>query len=85
MLARGNLASNCEALSEIWQFDTHDVLLHALPMFQTPRLFVALNVTPQAGSSVLLLNSFNAAEVVRLLPGVTACLNGSTDLLHAAS
>jgi malonyl-CoA/methylmalonyl-CoA synthetase len=51
------------------------VLLHALPIFHTHGLFVALNVTLRAGSSLLLLGAFNAAEAVQLLPHVT-CMMG---------
>ncbi len=75
MLTHGNLASNCSALANIWEFSKHDVLLHALPMFHTHGLFVGLNVTLCAGSSLLLLNSFDAAHVLQLLPHAT-CMMG---------
>lgn len=88
MLTHGNLASNCIELKTLWQFSEKDVLLHALPIFHTHGLFVALNVTLCAGSSVLLISAFNAAEVVNLLPQVT-CLMGVptfyTRLLHEES
>jgi malonyl-CoA/methylmalonyl-CoA synthetase len=75
MLTHGNLASNCSALKTLWQFSEKDVLLHALPIFHTHGLFVALNVALCAGASVLLVGSFNAREVVQLLPQVT-CMMG---------
>jgi malonyl-CoA/methylmalonyl-CoA synthetase len=75
MLTHGNLASNCRALTTLWEFCDKDVLLHVLPIFHTHGLFVALNVSLCAGSCVLLLSSFNAAQVVRLLPEVT-CMMG---------
>ena len=75
MLSHGNLASNCSVLKTLWKFSEKDILLHALPIFHTHGLFVALNVTLCAGSSVLLLSSFNAAETVQLLPEVT-CMMG---------
>lgn len=88
MLTHGNLASNCTALKALWEFSEKDVLLHALPIFHTHGLFVALNVTLCAASSVLLLSTFNASEAVRLLPQVT-CMMGVptfyTRLLDEAS
>src|SRR5699024_205319 len=49
MLTQDNLLSNAEVLVEAWQFTDRDVLLHALPIFHTHGLFVALNVTLLSG------------------------------------
>ena len=48
-------------------------LLHALP-FLHPRLFVATNVTLMAGASLIFLPSFNADEIIRLLPEATVMM-----------
>ncbi len=55
MLSHGNLASNALALVETWRFTPDDVLIHALPIFHTHGLFVAINVTLLAGSSMIFL------------------------------
>lgn len=75
MLSHGNLATNCYALRDLWRFDRSDVLLHALPLVHAHGLFVAVNVTLCAGSSMLLVGSFNATKILRLLPEVT-CMMG---------
>ena len=49
MLTHGNLTSNAVVLRDLWQFTAQDVLIHALPIFHTHGLFVALNVTLLAG------------------------------------
>ena len=64
MLTHGNLASNALALMEYWDFSAGDRLLHALPIFHTHGLFVGINVTLAAGSSMLFLPRFDVAEVI---------------------
>jgi malonyl-CoA/methylmalonyl-CoA synthetase len=78
MLTHGNLASNALALLEAWRFTAEDVLLHALPIFHTHGLFVAINVTLLAGGRMLFLPAFDAAEVLRLLPEATAMMGVPT-------
>ena len=75
MLTHGNLASNAETLCDHWRFTREDRLLHALPIFHTHGLFVAINVTLMAGSSMLFLPKFDADTIMRLLPSVT-CMMG---------
>jgi malonyl-CoA/methylmalonyl-CoA synthetase len=75
MLSHDNLASNAAILRTIWEFGSTDVLLHALPIFHTHGLFVAVNVTLMAGSSLILLPGFDAEALVRLMPRAT-CLMG---------
>jgi len=55
MLTHENLASNAEALVELWQFKPTDVLLHALPIFHIHGLFVAINTVLAARASLILL------------------------------
>jgi malonyl-CoA/methylmalonyl-CoA synthetase len=64
MLTHGNLTSNAEALRDLWQFTAQDVLIHALPIFHTHGLFVALNVTLLAGGSVALHRGFNPEKIL---------------------
>jgi len=68
MLSQDNLLSNARALAQAWQFTDQDVLLHALPIFHTHGLFVATNVTLLAGGAMLFLPTFDAAEMLRLMP-----------------
>jgi malonyl-CoA/methylmalonyl-CoA synthetase len=67
MLSHGNLASNALALVETWRFTPDDVLIHALPIFHTHGLFVAINVTLLAGSSMIFLSRFDPDLVVALM------------------
>ena len=68
MLSHDNLLSNAQALVELWQFTRSDVLLHALPIFHTHGLFVAVNTSLLAGSSMIFLPSFNLDAVIEKLP-----------------
>ena len=49
MLTHGNLLSNARALCDLWQITSSDTLIHALPIFHTHGLFVALNTSLLAG------------------------------------
>jgi len=67
MLTQGNLLSNAQTLAAAWRFTPRDVLLHALPIFHIHGLFVAINVTLAAGSSLLFLPRFEPELVLRHL------------------
>jgi malonyl-CoA/methylmalonyl-CoA synthetase len=78
MLTHGNLASNAQALAEIWRFGPQDVLLHALPIFHTHGLFVATNTVLMSGASMLFLPRFDPDTVFRLLPRATTMMGVPT-------
>ncbi len=78
MLTHENLLSNALVLRDYWRFTARDVLLHALPIFHTHGLFVACNVVLAAGASMIFLPKFDAAEVMRLLPGATTMMGVPT-------
>jgi malonyl-CoA/methylmalonyl-CoA synthetase len=78
MLTQRNLRSNAVTLAKLWRFTRDDVLIHALPIFHTHGLFVALNVTLAAGSSVILLPKFDAALIVRLFGRATVMMGVPT-------
>ena len=78
MLTHGNLASNAEVLRQEWRFTAVDRLLHALPIFHTHGLFVATNTSLMAGSALILLPSFDAGEIIRLLPRATVMMGVPT-------
>jgi malonyl-CoA/methylmalonyl-CoA synthetase len=78
MLSHGNLAANIEALIEAWDYRESDILIHALPLFHTHGLFVALGMTLAAGASAHLLPKFDADAVVSLMPRSTVLMGVPT-------
>jgi malonyl-CoA/methylmalonyl-CoA synthetase len=74
MLSQDNLASNARTLVDYWRFGASDVLLHALPIYHTHGLFVAINTLLMAGGSLLFLPRFDADTVIRLLPQATSMM-----------
>jgi malonyl-CoA/methylmalonyl-CoA synthetase len=78
MMSHGNLASNALALHRIWGFEPDDVLLHALPIFHTHGLFVAINCVLLNGTKMLFLPKFDAEQVIGLLPRATVMMGVPT-------
>ena len=78
MLTHGNLASNVEALKSSWRFSADDVLLHALPIFHTHGLFVAINLTLRSGSSMIYMPSFDADTILKQMPKATVMMGVPT-------
>lgn len=78
MLSYGNLASNAEVLSRYWGFSQADVLIHALPIFHTHGLFVAINVTLFTGSSMIFMPKFEPELVLAALPEATVLMGVPT-------
>ncbi|MFK5986438.1 MAG: malonyl-CoA synthase [Pseudomonadota bacterium] len=78
MLSHGNLMSNTYDLTELWQFEADDVLLHALPIFHTHGLFVATNVCVHAGCAMIFLPAFSVDDIVEQLPHATTMMGVPT-------
>ena len=78
MLSQANLLSNAQTLAEAWKFGPKDALLHALPIFHTPGLFVATKVTLAAGGSMLFLPKFDIDRVIELLPSASSMMGVPT-------
>jgi malonyl-CoA/methylmalonyl-CoA synthetase len=78
MLSRDNLASNAEALVDLWRFTETDVLLHALPVFHTHGLFVATNCALYAGASLIFQRSFAPDAVFAALPKASVMMGVPT-------
>jgi malonyl-CoA/methylmalonyl-CoA synthetase len=74
MLSQENLASNARTLVEYWRLGPSDVLLHALPIYHTHGLFVAINTLLMAGGSLLFLPRFDADTAIGLLPKATSMM-----------
>jgi len=78
MLSQGNLLSNAQALKNEWRFTSEDVLLHALPIFNTHGLFVASNVTLLAGGQMIFLPKFDLDQMIADLPRATTMMGVPT-------
>lgn len=78
MLTHRNLSSNAVALCDIWRMHDGDVLLHALPIFHTHGLFVALNTAFLTSARILWHENFNAGDVIAALPDATVMMGVPT-------
>jgi malonyl-CoA/methylmalonyl-CoA synthetase len=78
MLTHRNLASNAVTLAQYWHFSAADVLLHALPIFHTHGLFVAINTVLVAGASMIYLPRFEAGEVIAKMPRASVLMGVPT-------
>ena len=78
MLTHKNLWSNASTLKDYWSFTQDDVLIHALPIFHTHGLFVAINTTLAAGSSLIFMPAFNANQVMEAMPEATVLMGVPT-------
>jgi malonyl-CoA/methylmalonyl-CoA synthetase len=78
MLTHDNLWSNAKALIDAWGFTGDDVLIHALPLYHTHGLFVALDMALATGARCILLPKFDADEVLDLMPEATVLMGVPT-------
>ncbi|WP_299878533.1 malonyl-CoA synthase [uncultured Sulfitobacter sp.] len=78
MLTQENLLSNAQTLTQEWRFTDQDVLLHALPIFHTHGLFVAINITLMVGGSMIFLPKFDVDAVIAGLPQATSMMGVPT-------
>ncbi|MGR9092396.1 MAG: AMP-binding protein [Gammaproteobacteria bacterium] len=77
-LTHANIGTNAYELSAAWGFRRDDVLLHALPMFHTHGLFIALTCTLMSGSTVRYLSRFDAEVVIDELAQATVMMGVPT-------
>ena len=78
MLTHENLWINADTLKDYWQFSQSDVLIHALPIFHIHGLFVAINTTLAAGSSIIFMPSYDAEKILELMPEATVLMGVPT-------
>lgn len=78
MLTQDNLLSNAITLTDYWQFTDKDILIHALPIFHTHGLFVAINVCLISGASIILLPKFDTEDVIANIPNATSFMGVPT-------
>ncbi len=78
MLTHANLASNAETLAAAWRVTSADVLLHALPIYHTHGLFVAVNTLLFSAGRIIFLPRFDADECLRHMPRATVMMGVPT-------
>ena len=78
MLTHENLSSNALALVDCWRFTEADVLIHALPVFHTHGLFVAVNVALLAGATMIFMPRFDPDAVLQAMPAATTMMGVPT-------
>ncbi len=78
MLSHKNLLSNAQSLTDLWQITDADRLMHALPIFHTHGLFVAMNTSLLAGAQVRFMAAFNADTIVSEMPASTMLMGVPT-------
>jgi malonyl-CoA/methylmalonyl-CoA synthetase len=78
MLTQANLASNALALVETWRFTGADTLIHALPVFHTHGLFVAMNTVFFSGGKMLYRRKFDSDDVMAVMPQATTMMGVPT-------
>ncbi|MBU2937741.1 MULTISPECIES: AMP-binding protein [Pacificibacter] len=78
MLSHKNLLSNAASLTNLWQITDQDRLIHALPIFHTHGLFVAMNTSLLAGAQVRFMAAFNQDSVIEELPRSTMLMGVPT-------
>ena len=78
MLTQNNLLSNAKTLTDLWEVSENDILIHALPIFHTHGLFVALNTALLSGCQVNFLFKFDIDEVIRAMQSSTLLMGVPT-------
>jgi malonyl-CoA/methylmalonyl-CoA synthetase len=82
MITHRNLSANALALAECWQMRREDTLLHALPIFHTHGLFVAVNVALLAQAKILLLPKFDVDAVMAALAHASVMMGVPTHYMR---
>ncbi|MEJ8561290.1 AMP-binding protein [Yoonia sp. GPGPB17] len=78
MMSHKNLLSNAESLVDLWQIAKQDRLIHALPIFHTHGLFVALNTALLAGAHVRFMAAFDIDMLFAEIPSSTLLMGVPT-------
>jgi malonyl-CoA/methylmalonyl-CoA synthetase len=78
MLTHENLSSNALTLIDYWRFTAADRLIHALPVFHTHGLFVAVNVALLSGATMIFQNRFDPDAVLAQMPKATSLMGVPT-------
>jgi len=78
MLTHRNILSNARVLKKSWQITERDRLIHALPIFHTHGLFVAVNTALLSGACVRFLEKFDLDAITSEMPQSTLMMGVPT-------
>ena len=78
MLSHKNLLSNAQILADLWQMTQSDRLIHALPIFHTHGLFVAMNTALLSGAQVHFMGKFDQDAIINAMPSATMMMGVPT-------
>ncbi len=78
MLSHDNLLSNTLSLIDLWQITDADTLIHALPIFHTHGLFVAMNTSIRTGACVHFMAAFKTDAILEAIPSATMLMGVPT-------
>lgn len=78
MMSHKNLLSNARSLTDLWRITSADRLVHALPIFHTHGLFVAMNTALLAGARVRFMATFDVEAILTELPASTLLMGVPT-------
>lgn len=78
MLSHANLISNAMALIQYWEWQSNDVLLHALPIYHVHGLFVATHCALLTGTQIFWHEKFEVNRVLEDLPKCTVMMGVPT-------
>lgn len=78
MLSHKNLLSNAQSLTDLWQITGADRLIHALPIFHTHGLFVAMNTSLLAGAQIRFMAAFDVDAIIDEMPDSTLLMGVPT-------
>ena len=78
MLSHKNLLSNARSLTDLWEITDQDRLIHALPIFHTHGLFVAMNTSMLAGAEVRFMSAFKPDMIIAEIPKSTLLMGVPT-------
>lgn len=78
MLSHDNLTSNALTLVQYWRFTDKDVLIHALPIYHTHGLFVAINTCLFARATMIFLKKLDTDRIIDLMQRATVLMGVPT-------
>lgn len=78
MMSHKNLLSNAQSLTELWGISHEDRLIHALPIFHTHGLFVAINTSLLVGVEIRFMTAFDATAILEEMPKSTVLMGVPT-------
>jgi malonyl-CoA/methylmalonyl-CoA synthetase len=83
LIPRRAIASNLDALAEVWRWTDADVLTHALPLFHVHGLVLGVLGPLRAGGSLRYAGRFSPEAVAAELAGGATMLFGVPTMYHA--